>query len=77
MAGLSPKRGFNWDRVTWGRPDSPRSVLCSYCSTAIGDDDVPLVMWTSENYAAQFCEACQATWWGMVGYKDDLEADDG
>lgn len=67
---LSPKRGFDWSKVTWGRPDSPRSVLCSYCSAAIAEDDVPLIMWTSEGYAAQFCDACQATWFGMQSFDD-------
>jgi hypothetical protein len=62
---LEPKPGFDWARVTWGRPDSTPSVLCSYCSAAIGDDDIPLMMWNSDGYAVKFCERCQETWWGM------------
>jgi hypothetical protein len=62
---IKPKPGFDWAKVTWGRPDSPRSVLCSYCSAAIPEDSVPLMMWTKESYAAQFCEDCQRRWWGM------------
>jgi hypothetical protein len=41
---LQPKAGFDWRKVTWGRPDSPRSALCSYCSAAIPEYDVPLMM---------------------------------
>jgi hypothetical protein len=62
---LEPKPLFDWARVTWGRPDSPPSVLCSYCSASIPDDEVPLMMWNSDGYAAKFCERCQDKWWGM------------
>ena len=62
---LEPKPGFDWDRVTWGRPDSPRSALCSYCSAVIPEDCVPLIMWKADGHAAQFCDDCQAKWWGM------------
>ncbi len=33
---VEPKEGFDWAKVTWGRPDALRSVLCSYCSASIG-----------------------------------------
>jgi hypothetical protein len=64
---FDPARGFNWRKVTWGRPDAPRSVLCSYCSAVIPDDGIPLIMWTSEGYAAQFCDECQSKWFRMRG----------
>lgn len=67
---IKPKAGFDWARVIWGRPDSPRSVLCSYCSASFADDDVPLIMWTEPGMAAQFCEACQEQWWGMTSYSE-------
>lgn len=73
---IQTKAGFDWGKVTWGRPDSPPSVLCSYCSAAIGEDDVPLMTWTAEGFAAQFCEACMVTWFGFaprVDEGDDLE----
>jgi hypothetical protein len=38
---LEPMAGFNWAKVIWGRPDSVPSVLCSYCSASLPDDDVP------------------------------------
>jgi hypothetical protein len=56
---LAAKPGFDWDRVTWGRPDSIVSPLCSYCSAAIGADEMPLRVWTHSGHAAQFCEKCQ------------------
>jgi hypothetical protein len=62
---LEPLPGFDWAKVTWGRPDSPRSALCSYCSAVIPEDSVPLIMWKSDGHAAQFCDACMERWWGM------------
>lgn len=67
---LKPKAGFDWKRVTWGRPDSVVSALCSYCSAAlpeIGDNEGPLMMWTNDGHAAKFCADCQRRWWGMEG----------
>lgn len=63
---MQPKPGFNWDLVAWGRPDSPVSAVCSYCFTAIGEDDVPLRLMAEDGRAAQFCDACMARWWGMT-----------
>jgi hypothetical protein len=62
---LLPRRGFDWNHVSWGRPDSPRSALCSYCSAGIPEDSVPLILWTEDGHAAQFCDACQRKWWGL------------
>lgn len=70
---LKPKAGFDWGKLTWGRPDSSPSVLCSYCSAAIGEDDVPLILWNDKSYAVQFCDACQKTWWGMKSFEDEGE----
>jgi hypothetical protein len=60
-AALQPKAGFDWTRVTWGRPDSPPTVLCSYCSAALpeGDDaPIPLMLFTGDGHAARFCPRC-------------------
>lgn len=65
MAALAPKTGFDWNHVSWGRPDSPRSALCSYCSAGIGDDSVPLILWSESGHAAQFCDACMVRWFGF------------
>lgn len=62
---LKPREAFDWGRVTWGRPDSPPSVLCSYCSASIGEEEIPLIMWNAEGYCARFCEKCMGTEWGF------------
>lgn len=72
-AVIAPKEGFDWRHVVWGRPDSPPSVLCSYCSALLPDacgersvaDDVPLMLFSEEGYGAQFCQRCQWRWFGM------------
>jgi hypothetical protein len=55
---MGRQTSFDWRKVTWGRPDSRPSVLCSYCSAVIPEDSVPLILWTPEGYAARFCDAC-------------------
>jgi hypothetical protein len=50
---------FNWNRLTWGRPDSVPSALCSYCSAAIPEDSVPLILWNDEGWTVRFCEKCE------------------
>lgn len=62
---LKPKPGFNPEKLTWGRPDSPVSVLCSYCSASIGEDEIPLRLWNDKGFAIQFCARCMKEWWGM------------
>ena len=69
MNTLSPKTGFDWNRLSWGGPDEPVSEICSYCDAPIDDDEVPLMMWNAEGWMAQFCYQCQATWWGVVGFE--------
>lgn len=63
---LRPKPGFDWNHVSWGRPDSPPSVLYSYCSAGIPEGSVPLILWKADGSAARFCDACSAKWWGML-----------
>jgi hypothetical protein len=82
---LQPKDGFDWKKVTWGRPDSPRSALCSYCSAVIPEESAPLIMWSSDSHlpgmpggypaymTAQFCLACQKTWWGVMSFDEEDE----
>ncbi len=65
---LRPSRGFNWQAVSWGGPDEPPSDTCSYCEAPIADDDVPLIIWNAEGWAARFCDACQERCWGMRSY---------
>ncbi|HTI78930.1 MAG TPA: hypothetical protein VL614_00615 [Acetobacteraceae bacterium] len=62
---LRPRQGFNWTAVSWGGPDEPMATTCSYCDAELDDDFVPLIIWNKDSWAAQFCEACCRTWWGM------------
>ena len=71
VTALRPKSVFDWGHVSWGKPDSPRSALCSYCSAAIGEDDVPLILWSDSGHAAQFFDACMEKWWGMIGFREE------
>ena len=71
---LKPKTGFDWSKVTWGRPDSRRSALCSYCSAVITEDDVPLILSSAGGFTAQFCDKCKETWWDLMRF-DDLAPD--
>jgi hypothetical protein len=72
---LTPKAGFDWRHVSWGKPHSPRSALCSYCSAGISDGSVPLIMWGTDGSAAQFCHACQVKWWGFAA-TDELQQEE-
>jgi hypothetical protein len=49
---------FDWAKITWGRPDSPPTVLCSYCAAALAEGDGPLILWTGDGHSARFCPAC-------------------
>jgi hypothetical protein len=59
---LKFRDGFDHGRLAWGRPDSPRRPLCSYCHAGISDDDVPLMMWREDGSAVQFCDSCAEEW---------------
>lgn len=77
---IQPKPGFDWSHITWGKPDSPVSAICSYCSAGISEEAIPLRLWRGDGTAAQFCDACQAKWWGMQTFDDapfeDADSDD-
>lgn len=68
---LLPKPGFDWTRVRWTGPLAPVDETCSYCGSAIPEESVPLRLWNDDHFAAVFCDACMATWWGMETYGDD------
>jgi hypothetical protein len=65
MTTLKPKEGFDWAKLTWGRPDSVPTVLCSYCSASIAEDDVPLIMSNDKGWTVRFCDKCVKRWWGL------------
>jgi hypothetical protein len=76
---IRPRRGFDWQRVKWGAPDAPRTEHCSYCGDKLPRDDdafVPLTMWTSDGWCAEFCDHCQAAWWGIEAFDDPAEPRD-
>jgi glycine/D-amino acid oxidase-like deaminating enzyme len=55
---LKPKEGFDWDRLTWGRPDSVATVLCSHCSASLDDGEAPLIVVAANGWSARFCRPC-------------------
>ena len=75
MTAIQPKPGFDWSHVSWGRPDSPPSVLCSYCSAGIPDESVPLVLHKDDGSAARFCDDCMSRWFGFTVYGDPPDDD--
>jgi hypothetical protein len=52
--------GFDWERVAWGKPDSPVRPLCSYCHGALSE--VPLMLWKADGTTASLCDECVAQW---------------
>ena len=64
---LKPKVALDWNRLTWGRPDSVPSALCSYCSAVIPEDDVPLILSNAEGWTVRFCDKCMKEIWGFKG----------
>ena len=73
-ATLQPRPGFDWNKVNWGGPDQTRTDRCSYCGDPFPDelesDFVPLMLWNREGWAAEFCEHCQAAWWGIETFPE-------
>ena len=57
-----------------GAPDSVPTVLCSYCSAVVPDDDIPLILWTDKGYSARFCKQCRKTWWGFREFDEEFDA---
>ncbi len=56
--------------VNWGGPDETRTQHCSYCGDAFpteyeDPEFVPLILWNGDGWAAEFCDHCQATWFGL------------
>jgi hypothetical protein len=55
------KDGF-FERVAWGKPDSPRRALCSMCHGKIGANEVPLMAWRDDGSMIQLCDTCTERW---------------
>lgn len=60
MVKLTFRDGFDWRRVTWGRPDSVRTAVCSYCHGAL--PEVPLMLWRNDGSCMQLCDTCVEQW---------------
>jgi len=61
-AQLKFRKGFNPLLIQWGAPNQRRTEVCSYCEAQMDDDEVPLMMWNSAGWCAEFCESCQKKW---------------
>lgn len=57
---LKFKPDFDWRRVTWGRPDSVPTAICSYCHGGL--PEAPLMLWREDGSAAAFCDNCVDQW---------------
>jgi hypothetical protein len=73
VPSIAPRPGFNWAQVNWGGPVEPRTEHCSsYCGDLLDEDSVPLILWNKDGWCAEFCDHCQATWWGVQSF-DEVE----
>jgi len=73
MTVLRPLHGFNPLNIAWGGPDEPRADQCSYCGDPFPDEDadpgfVPLILWNGDGWCAEFCDHCQARWFGLRAF---------
>jgi len=50
------RESFDWSRVTWGRPDSVPTAICSYCHGAL--PEVPVILWNAEGWTIRLCDGC-------------------
>jgi hypothetical protein len=71
---LQPRPGFDWNKINWGAPDERRTDRCSYCGDSFPDDFdsdfIPLIMWNRQGWCAEFCDHCQAAWWGIQTFPE-------
>lgn len=75
MTTLRPRPGFNPMLIAWGGPDEPRTDRCSYCGDKFPTEEenpefVPLILWNGKGWCAEFCDHCQATWFGMQSFDE-------
>jgi hypothetical protein len=75
MTALRPRPGFNWLTVAWGGPDEPRTEHCSYCGDRFPTEEedpefVPLILSNEEGWVAEFCDHCQAAWFGLQSFPE-------
>lgn len=63
MTTLTPKPGFDWNRLVWSLSDRKPPAICSYCQGGLGE--VPLMMWNDDGDCVAFCNKCARKWWGL------------
>jgi hypothetical protein len=68
MTHIVPKPGFDWNKVAWGRPDSPPRRLCAYCAGPL--PEAPLMVWKSDGSGASFCDRCTERWFGVKTFSE-------
>lgn len=73
MSDIEARPGFRWSRVKWGAPSDPVSYECSVCDAAIGEDDVPLRLWTEAGWAAVFCDVCASEAFGITIMREPVD----
>jgi hypothetical protein len=62
MPSLRFKRDFNFERLTWSRPDSHIIPFCSICFRHMPEEKVPMMMWNDEGACVQLCDECIERW---------------
>ena len=70
---LRPRPGFIPLAVNWGGPEERRTDRCSYCGDPFpedGSDFVPLIVWRADGWVAEFCDHCQAAWFGIKTFPE-------
>jgi hypothetical protein len=55
MTTLTFKPGA-WDKICWGKPDSPQRPLCACCHGAL--PAVPLMVWRGDGSCIPLCDKC-------------------
>jgi hypothetical protein len=70
MASIPWPRSLDPQKINWGGPEERRTEVCSYCGDRLNEDSVPLILWTSEGWCAEFCDHCQATHWAVQSFDE-------
>jgi hypothetical protein len=55
-----------------------RTASCSYCGDPFPTEEqdpefVPLILWNDDGWTAEFCDHCQATWFGVQTFPEPRE----
>jgi hypothetical protein len=64
MTRLEFRREFWEQPLTWGRPDSVPTAICSCCSGVL--PDVPLILSNEAGWTLRLCDDCVDKWLGIA-----------